>query len=46
VEFVTLDGVDEARLALGRQIRRIAFEHNLIIVEKGPNVLPSNLVRR
>jgi hypothetical protein len=45
-EFVTLDGVDAARLALGRQIRRIAFEHNLIIVEKGPNLLPSNLVRR
>lgn len=45
-EFITLDGVDEARLALGRQIRRITFEHNLIIVEKGANLLPSNYMRR
>jgi hypothetical protein len=41
-EFMTLEGVDETRLALGRRIRRISFEHNLIIVEKGPNTDPSN----
>jgi hypothetical protein len=45
-ELMTLDGMDETRLLLGRRIRRISFEHNLIIVEKGPNSQPPNSVRR
>jgi hypothetical protein len=45
-EFMTLEGADETRLALGRRIRRISFEHNLIIVEKGPNAQPSNSLPR
>ena len=42
-EFEALDGVDRQMLELGRQIRRITFEHNMIVVEKGPNVDPSNI---
>ena len=42
-EFETLDGVDRQMLALGQQIRRITFEHNMIIIEKGPNFDPSNV---
>lgn len=36
-EFFDHDGLDAEKLALARQIRRIAFEHNLIIVWKGAN---------
>ena len=42
-EFVMTRGVDADLLAIAKQIRRIAFEHNLIIVEKGPNDQPSHL---
>ena len=41
-EFETLAGADAGMLALGQAIRRIAFEHNLIVVEKGSNTEPSN----
>jgi hypothetical protein len=45
-EFQSLVGVDQRRLAFGRQITRIAFEHNLIIVWKGDNTLASNYLRQ
>ena len=45
-EFQTLDGVDARKLQLGQQIRQVAFEHNLIIVEKAPNTERSNFIRR
>jgi hypothetical protein len=41
-EFVATRGVNSDLLATARQIRRISFERNLIIVEKGPNDLPSS----
>ena len=45
-EFLSLDGVDPRRLALGRQITRVAFEHNLIFIWKGDNAQASNYVER
>ena len=42
-EFQSNEGTDPRRLAHARSIRRISFEHNLIILEKGDNTLPSNL---
>jgi len=45
-EFVSLNGVDTARISVAKRIRRIAFEHNLIIVMKGANDEPSNFIRR
>jgi len=45
-EFKTLDDVDGTKMKLGEQIRRIVFEHNIIVVEKGPNTEPSNLIHR
>lgn len=45
-EFVTEFGIDPARVALARQITRIAFEHNLVIISKGDNTLPSNFRHR
>jgi hypothetical protein len=45
-EFLTLDGTDPVRMALGRRITRIAFEHNLIFVWKGANDQKSNYTRR
>jgi len=42
-EFLVRDQVDERRLAFAKQIKRIAFEHNLVIVWKGPNNDSSNL---
>jgi hypothetical protein len=41
-EFMTLEGVDGEMMKLGEQIRRIAFEHNIIVIEKGPNKERSN----
>lgn len=42
-EFRSQEGTAPQRLALARSIRRISFEHNLIVVTKGDNTLPSNL---
>jgi hypothetical protein len=42
-EFRSRCGVDDRKLRLARSIRRIAFEHNLIFVQKGDNTAPSNL---
>lgn len=41
-EFQTLEDTDARRMTLGRQITRIEFEHNLIIIWKGWNDLASN----
>jgi hypothetical protein len=41
-EFRSRCGVDDRKLRLARSIRRIAFEHNLIFVQKGDNTEPSN----
>nr|WP_294505819.1 class I SAM-dependent methyltransferase [uncultured Rhodopila sp.] len=41
-EFLSRDGLNERRLAFGRKIKRIAFEHNLIIIWKGENKDGSN----
>jgi len=40
-EFVMTRGVNPDMLTAAKQIVRITFEHNLIIVEKGPNDEPS-----
>lgn len=45
-EFPHLDGLDEAQLAMVRQIQSITFVHNLIIVRKGDNTLPSTFIAR
>ncbi len=45
-EFLSLDGVDQRRLSIGRRITRIAFEHNLILIWKGDNAQASNYVER
>ena len=45
-EFLDRTGVDERLVALGRQITRIAFEHNLIVLWKGDNTEASTFVRR
>lgn len=42
-EFSRGETVDPALLAIGRQVRRISFEHNLIVVEKGDNTAASNI---
>ena len=42
-EFRSHEGTDPWRLAQARSIRRISFEHNMIVVTKGDNTLPSNL---
>ena len=44
-EFMTLDDVDPVLLNLGRQIGRIAFEHNVIAIWKRANGLASNVRR-
>jgi hypothetical protein len=41
-EFFRQDGLDKEKLAFARDIRRISFEHNIIVVEKGANRDPSN----
>jgi Methyltransferase domain len=43
-EFLSTRQMEPQRVAVAKQIRRIAFEHNLIVVWKGPNVEPSNIV--
>lgn len=43
-EFMTSRDVDPAMAALGQQITRISFEHNVITIHKGDNSLPSNAV--
>jgi hypothetical protein len=45
-EFGSLQGVDPRRLAVGRRITRIAFEHNLVFIWKGDNAQPSNYMIR
>jgi hypothetical protein len=45
-EFLTLEGTDPRRLALGRRITRITFEHNLIFIWKAANDQTSNYIRR
>jgi hypothetical protein len=45
-EFFLLGGLDERRLATARMIKRIGFEHNLIIIQKGMNDEPSNYERQ
>ena len=42
-EFQSNEGTDPRRFVHARSIRRISFEHNMIILEKGDNTLPSNL---
>ena len=36
-EFMGRSGADEDMLELGRSIRQIIFEHNLIVIIKGDN---------
>ena len=43
-EFVDPDDADPALLADARRVRRIAFEHNLILITKGANDALSNTV--
>lgn len=43
-EFLTLDGLDKERLSFAKQIKSISFVHNLIIIRKGDNMLPSRFV--
>jgi hypothetical protein len=45
-EFRPQQGLDERRLACARMIKRIAFEHNLIVVQKGKNEEGSNYQRQ
>lgn len=45
-EFQTLHGVEDLKMNLCSKIRRIIFEHNLIVVEKGSNTDPSNWMHR
>jgi hypothetical protein len=41
-EFMSTDGIDQKHLSMGKKIRQIAFEHNLILILKGKNEQPSN----
>jgi hypothetical protein len=45
-EFFSTKGLDVRRLTYGKRIRRITFEHNLIIIQKGPNDTGSNFENR
>jgi hypothetical protein len=45
-EFERLDGVDQAKVALGQQIKRITFELNIITIEKSANLDASNYLER
>lgn len=42
MEFSQWRNVDENLVRIARQIRRISFEHNMIVIEKGRNDSPSN----
>ncbi len=44
-EFLDPTDADPVLLPFARQIRRIAFEHNLILITKGSNQNPSNRVQ-
>ena len=41
-EFIDLSGIDMRMIDLSKSIKRITFEHNLIIIVKGDNTQPSN----
>jgi hypothetical protein len=43
-EFLSSEHADPRCVTLAKQIRRMAFEHNLIFVWKGSNVEPSNFL--
>jgi hypothetical protein len=43
-EFISNEHADAGLITLAKQIRRIAFEHNLIFIWKGENVDVSNLL--
>jgi hypothetical protein len=43
-ELSETDNLDRKTLELARSIKQVTFEHNLIIVSKGPNLLPSNIL--
>ena len=43
-EFLSNEHADTGRVTLAKQIRPIAFEHNLIFIWKGENVEVSNLL--
>lgn len=45
-EFQTLENADEKMLFFGKNIRRISFEHNMIIIYKGKNNDQSNSIKR
>lgn len=45
-EFHTADGLDPRRLAFAKSIKRIVFEHNIVIVQKGQNDDGSNFESR
>ncbi len=45
-EFISSDALDAGFMALGRQIVRISFEHNVITIHKGDNGLVSNVIGR
>ncbi len=43
-EFLPGTTVDDAKIKLAKNIRRITFEHNMVVISKGPNIEPSNNV--
>jgi len=43
-EFPELDGADQHKISLARKIKRISFEHNMIIISKGKNEEKSNWI--
>lgn len=45
-EFLYNEGIDEGHVQFARKIKRISFEHNLIVVEKGRNDTPSNVLSK
>jgi len=45
-EFADLSGVDMRIMVLAKSIKRVIFEHNLIIIVKGDNTQPSNIIGR
>jgi hypothetical protein len=45
-EFFSRENLDDRRLSYGKRIKRITFEHNLIIIQKGLNDTKSNFENR
>lgn len=43
-EFLSNEGASATMLLAARQIRSITFEHNLVIIQKGRNETPSNIL--